>query len=235
MENEMAPAEMAPAEPAPADAPAMEAASKKSSSKGSKKSSPKEEPKDDMEANKADEKSPLMEGAAGMALAGTTEALGLGAFKSPDDGSDNTVNREPIRTDCCCCLCGCSNEATQGVKCCFCLPIKAGIVIIGLVIFFIAFLQFNNAFYQFANVTLPWWKPTVTLVLFTPGFIGACFFIGWYTKDCTRTRATLTAAVIQSLTSYVLILVWTIIYFFAIEKKDLVGSGMGDNLDNYTW
>jgi hypothetical protein len=188
-----------------------------------------------MEANKADEKTPMMEGAAGMALMGTTEALGLGAFKGQDDGSDNTLYREPVRTDCCCCLCGCSNEKTAGVKCCFCLPIKAGIVIIGIVIFTIAFLQFNNAFYQFANITLPWWKPTVTLVLFTPGFIGACFFIGWFTKDCTRTRATLTAAVIQSLTSYVLILVWQIIYFFAIEKKDLVGSGMGDNLDHYTW
>jgi hypothetical protein len=85
------------------------------------------------------------------------------------------------------------------------------------------------------NATIPWWKPFVTLILFVPGFVGVCFFIGWYTKDCTRTRSTLTAAIIQSLTSYVLILIWQIIYFFGIEKKELVGSGFGEELKGYTW
>ena len=227
---EMAPADMAPAEMAPEPAPAdMAAGSKKASSKKSSKKSDSKK-----EKNNDDENTPMM-GAAGAALAGTTEALGLGAFSPQDDGSDNTLYREPVRSDCCCCLCGCSNELTVDKTCLFCFPIKAGVVIIGLIIFLIAFVQFNSAFFQFANITLPWWKPTVTLVLFTPGFVGACFFIGWYTKDCTRTRSTLTAAVIQSLTSYVLILIWEVIYIFAIEKKDTIGSGYGDNIQNYTF
>jgi hypothetical protein len=33
----------------------------------------------------------------------------------------------------------------------------------------------------------------------------------------------------------VLILIWQIVYFFAIEKKELVGSGFGEDLGNYTF
>jgi len=190
---------------------------------------------DEKMADKMDEENPMMPAAAAGAAGAAGDALGFGALNQGDDGSDNTVKRTIVRTDCCCCLCGCSNELTQGVKCCFCLPIKAGIVLIGMGMFIIAFFQFYNAYFQFANATVPWWKPTVTLVLFVPGFIGACFFIGWYTKDCTRTRATLTAATIQGLTSYSLIVVWQLVYFFAIEKKELVGSGFGDDLSHYTW
>lgn len=85
------------------------------------------------------------------------------------------------------------------------------------------------------NITVPWWKPTVTLLLFMPAFVGVCFYIGWLTKDCDRTRSTLTAATIQGLTSYILILTWQIVYFFAIEKKELVGMGFGDDIHTYTW
>lgn len=188
--------------------------------------------KDMMEdMNNADENTGMMAAVAGGAAG---EALGLNAFGG-DDGSDNTVERKDVRTDCCCFLCNCSNELTENVKCCFCFPIKAGIYIVGLIIFFIALNQFMNAYFQFMNITVPWWKPTVTLVLFVPGFIGACFYIGWFTKDCTRTRGTLTAATIQGLTSYVLILTWQIVYFFAIEKKELVGMGFGDDIKTYSW
>jgi len=37
------------------------------------------------------------------------------------------------------------------------------------------------------------------------------------------------------LTSYILILLWQIIYFFGIEKKELVGMGFGEDLKGYTW
>ena len=169
-----------------------------------------EEPKEEEPAEepKADENEPMMaaEAVAGTAAAG--EALGLNAFGGKEDESDNSIERKPVRTTCCCCLCNCSYENTEGIVCCCCLPIKTGVVLVGMVMFFIAFVQFTNAYYQFANITVPWWKPVVTLLLFSPGFIGVCFFIGWYTKDCTRTRATLTAATIQGLTSYILILIW---------------------------
>jgi hypothetical protein len=216
----------------------MDAASQKSkmSEKKSEKKSEKMSEKEEM-MMMDEEEQPMMMEEAGMAnalAAGAGDALGLNAFGG-SDGSDNTKFREPARTDCCCCLCGCSNELTEGVKCCFCFPIKSGIVIIGLILSTIVFAQFLNAFYQFMNATTPWWKPVVTLVLLSPAVISLCFFIGWYTKDCTRTRSTLTAAVIQGLTSYILILLWQIIYFFAIEKKDTVGSGFGDDLGAYTY
>jgi len=217
-------------ENAPAPEMMMDAASQKSKMMSEKMSSKKSEKPEMM---MMEEETPMMMGE-GLA-AGAGAALGLNAFGGNDDGSDNTLKREPIRTECCCCFCGCSNELTEGVKCCFCFPIKAGVVIIGIFIAIIVFAQFLTAYWQYMNATVPWWKPTVTLVLLSPAVVSLCFFIGWYTKDCTRTRATLTAAVIQGITSYLLILVWQIIYFFAIEKKDFVGSGFGDDLSGYTY
>lgn len=149
--------------------------------------------------------------------------------------SDRTIKRKPVRTTFCCCLCECSNVNTKNKYCCCCLPIKAGIILIGLIIWGIAFQQFLTAYFKFFNFTLPWWYPFVDVILFLPGFVGVCFFIGWYTLDCRRTRGTLTAAVIQSLVSYVLIMVWHICYLTLINKSDKLGHGFGEDTESYTW
>jgi len=115
------------------------------------------------------------------------------------------------------------------------LPIKAGIVIIGLICWGIAFQQFLTAYFKFMNVTLPWWYPFVDVLLFAPGFTGVCFFIGWFTLDCKRTRATLTAAIIQSNVSYILILIWHTCYLCLINKNDKLGHGFGEDVSTYTW
>lgn len=117
----------------------------KSNKSASQKSNKNMENMDNMDnnddMNNADENTSMMGGAAAAGGAAAGDALGLNAFGG-DDGSDNTVQRKPVRTDCCCCLCQCSNELTEGVKCCFCFPIRSGIVIIGILIFFIALNQF---------------------------------------------------------------------------------------------
>lgn len=135
----------------------------------------------------------------------------------------------------CCCVCECSNENTRGKTCFCCLPIKAGIVLIGLICWGIAFQQFLTAYFKFMNVTLPWWYPFVDVLLFAPGFTGVCFFIGWFTLDCKRTRATLTAAIIQSNVSYILILIWHTCYLCLINKSDKLGHGFGEDVASYTW
>lgn len=118
--------------PAPADMEAMNMEEPKPASMMAMEEPPKEDPKP------ADENSPMMDGMGAAAAGAAADALGLNAFGGGDDGSDKTVQRTPVRTDCCCCLCNCSNELTAGVKCCFCFPIKTGIVIIGLIVFFIS-------------------------------------------------------------------------------------------------
>jgi len=75
-----------------------------------------------------------------------------------------------------------------------------------------------TAYFKFMNATLPWWYPFVDIIFFLPGFVGVCFFIGWFTLDCKRTRGTLTAGIIQSLVSYVLILIWHVVYLMMINK-----------------
>lgn len=164
----------------------------------------------------------------------TKPALGLGDWDTPEV-SDRTTKRKPVRTQFCCCICECSNIQTRGKTCLCCIPIKTGLVVIGLVIWLIAFQQFLTAYFKFMNATLPWWYPFVDVFLFAPGFIGVCFFIGWFTLDCRRTRATLTSAIIQSLVSYVLILTWHTVFLCFLYKQDKLGHGFGEDLETYTW
>ena len=142
---------------------------------------------------------------------------------------------KPNRTELCCCLCECSNNYTKGVSCCFCFPIKAGIVLIGITTWLIAVQQFLGAYMLFHNYSYPWWFPFVTILLFIPGLIGVCFFIGWFTLDCDRTRGNLTAANIMQLISYVLVLTWHVCYYCLIDKRDMVATGFGEDTKSYQW
>jgi hypothetical protein len=219
MENE-APAEAA----APADMENMAAPA-----------APAEMEKEANTDDKASEKAGLLAVSNPMESKAAGEALGAFGFGggANDNGSDNSVKRKITNTPCCCCLCQCSNEVTERENCFFCLPIKAGVFIIGFLTVLIALAQFSEAYWGFLNVTLPWWYVAVNLFLFVPAVVSVCFWIGFYTKDCRRTRSTIFAATIQSLVSYTLIVVWHVIFYLAIYKRSEVAIGAGNDADHY--
>jgi len=185
-------------------------------------------PDKDADENKADEKTGLMGG-----LGGGMGKMG-GMFGADDDtGSDNTVDRKPVRSSCCCCLCNCSNENTDNVTCCGCFPIKCGVMTIGVLLWLFTVYMFCCTFFLIMNEYIRWWFPFVTLILMAPNVIGVCFFIGWFTKDCKRTRGNLKSAMILSIISWSLCICWQCAYYLWMYKNENVYQGYGDNLESY--
>lgn len=151
----------------------------------------------------------------------------------PDDGSDNTVERKPVRSECCCCLCSCSNELTEGETCMCIFPIKCGVISIGIAVWVLVIIEWFTLFTNMQNMYVPWWYNFVTAILLVPLIIGFCFFIGFYSKDCTRTRGRLPTAVILVLISFLLTQIWEICYFQFIDKNQYIYMGTGDNAETY--
>jgi len=53
-------------------------------------------------------------------------------FGNESEGTWVSAETEDVYGDCCCCHCVCANNKTQDLKCFGCLPIKCGIVGIGI-------------------------------------------------------------------------------------------------------
>jgi hypothetical protein len=174
-----------------------------------------------------DENKPLLGG-------GIPGVGAAGALFNNDVSSDKTVYRKPTLTPCCCCLCNCSNELTADQTCLGCFPIKCGVVTIGIFITFLTIYQVCTTFFLILNEYVRWWFPFVSLLLLAPQMVGVCFFIGYYTKDCKRTRGNLTAALIMTLISTILFLTWNLCYYFWLYKPSEVYQGWGENEANYT-
>jgi hypothetical protein len=176
----------------------------------------------------------------GDGLLGGIGAGALGAITNPaamfspgDEDSDNTVQRKPVRTPFCCCLCNCSNELTEGQTCLCLFPIKCGVVTIGILTFFVTAYIFLEVFMNLRNIYLPWWFSFVTAILLVPSIISTSFFIGFFTKDCKRTRGTLTSAAIMTLVSVLLIAIWECVYYGAIDRNDAMYTGIGEDPAKY--
>jgi hypothetical protein len=214
----------AAADPKPEDEENKPAAAKEEDKKeDDKKEDDKKEDEEKKDEKDADE---------GTSLLAMPKIPGADMF-ADDAGSDNTVAREPVLTKCCCCMCACSNETTAEQTCMGCLPIKCGMVSIGIIVWaFTLYIAVSSSFLVL-NEYIRWWFPFVTLILLVPAIIGVCFFIGWYTKDCTRTRSNLTSALIMNIVSVVLVTIWAICYYLWLYKNEIVYTGMGEDLTTY--
>jgi hypothetical protein len=135
---------------------------------------------------------------------------------------------EPILEPCCCCDCVCSNEFTKESSCCGCFPIKCGVVTIGIITVFVTTILFVWYFFLFLNEYIHWWYVLVCLFCLCPILVGASFIISWFTSDTRTTRTMLYTSQILALVSVFLLMVWNLIYFVFIYKKDRFYAGMGD-------
>jgi len=158
-------------------------------------------------------------------------------FEAKDDGEDfrslNAEEGKPVFSQCCCCICMCHNKATDGESCCCVIPIKAGIMTIGVLTIVLAAVQISCQFFLMLNDLVAWWFPLVNLFLLIPTYIAASFFVVWFGKDCVSTRGRLFCGCIMVIVSTSLLAVWTVIYFVWIYKKDTVYYGWGTTEENY--
>lgn len=149
--------------------------------------------------------------------------------KSKNSSQATTVVSDevtPVKTSCCCCLCVCSNNKTKDVTCCGCLPIKCGVVTIGIfTLVLTVFLVISN-FFLLLNEYIHWWHPTVLLVLNVPNILSTCFFVVFFTKDKMKSRGKLPYGCILNIISLSLTAIWTIVYYLAFYKQPVVYVGM---------
>jgi len=148
--------------------------------------------------------------------------------EASEDDPTPKDNLEP----CCCCLCVCSNEFTEDRSCCGCFPIKCGIVCIGIFTYLVTVILLTWNFFLFMNDYIHWWFTFVVLLLYAPLMVGAAFFVSFFTKDTKTTRSLIRTACILIIVSLCLVVIWYLIYFIWIYKRDGFYQGMGDPKDN---
>ena len=96
-----------------------------------KKNEEKKDPKKD-EANddkKADENAPFLSN----------------PLDTPDDlDKYKAKENAPLYSNCCCCICHCSDELTENEVCCLLIPLKAGITFIAIITIILIALQISQ-------------------------------------------------------------------------------------------
>merc|ERR1711998_474547 len=151
------------------------------------------------------------------------------AAMTPADDADQY--REPdnraIYSQCCCCLCHCSDSLTEGQTCCILVPLKAGITFIAILTVALVAIQISQQFFLMLNDQVKWWYPFVNVCLYLPTYTGASFFVVWLGKDNITNRGRLFCGCILVVISASLVAAWAIIYFVWIYKQEFVYYGWG--------
>lgn len=156
----------------------------------------------DMEAQAADEKTPLNE--------------------TKESELHRTIDNADV---CCCCICQCQEERTRDLSCFGCFPIKCGLVATGILTEFLIVSTFAEIFYFILDDHIHWWYVLVSILLLIPAIIGAMFQVKWFNWDNFGTRTLVRTSFVQVIISYTLLGIWNIIYFNAWYKHGEVTAG----------
>jgi hypothetical protein len=153
---------------------------------------------------------------------------------APDDAEKYKAKENaPIYTQCCCCICHCSDELTDDEVCCLLVPLKAGITFIAIITVVLIAVQISQQFFLMLNDQVKWWYPFVNVVLYAPTYIGASFFVVWLGRDDISNRGRLACGCILVVISTALVAAWAIIYFVWIYKQEYVYYGWGTPESGY--
>jgi len=154
---------------------------------------------------------------------------------TPPDEADTYKEPEnrPIYSQCCCCICHCSDSLTEGATCCLVIPLKAGITFIAVLTVVLVAVQISQQFFLMLNDQVKWWYPFVNVCLYLPTYTGASFFVVWLGKDDITARGRLFCGCILVVVSTSLVAAWAVIYFVWIYKQEYVYYGWGTPESGY--
>ena len=138
-----------------------------------------------------------------------------------------SVKTKPNLSYCCVCSCNCSNDRLFRMTCCGCIPIKAGVFIIGLLTIFLTIWEITFMFLLILDDYLDWYYPAVAILLLVMYYIASSIYVLWFIKDSVESRARLPTAIILILVATSLLLVWHLVYFTVLYKRDFVYIGYG--------
>lgn len=126
---------------------------------------------------------------------------------------------------CCCCVCNCYDQYTKHLTCCGFLPIKCGVVFIGVFVLVVAAVQLLEVFYQLLNDQIDWWYVLVGLLLSVPLLIAVGIWVAFFTKETVSSRSQLWWSLILVIISVALYATWNACYFWFLYKSDVVATG----------
>ena len=130
----------------------------------------------------------------------------------------------------CCVCCGCKyvKRESKGVWCCACIPIKVGITIIAMSVFFLTFFYTFTIFMLWANRYVNFWYPLILLVTLAPIYYASFAF--WYYMNMKKNenRAKLFWAVLLTILTVVLYTIWEVCYILFFYEHDYFYRGYGD-------
>lgn len=126
---------------------------------------------------------------------------------------------------CCCCLCQCTVKETKDLSCCCFLPIKCGVLFIGVIILAITLFVFLEIFYELLNDDIHWWYVLVGVLLASTLVVASAFTIVFFTKDDDSSRRGVRTACIMVIIGVSCVAIWSACYFVWLYKKDSVTTG----------
>jgi len=150
-----------------------------------------------------------------------------------DDLEYEDVGATAVFSNCCCCICQCSDSVTKDEVCCFFVPLKAGVVFIAILTVVLIAWQISQQFFLMLNDQVKWWYPFVNVILYIPTYTGAAIFVSWIGKDDVANRGGLFCSCILVVISTALVAAWAIIYFVWIYKQEFVYYGWGTPESGY--
>merc|ERR1719171_1417998 len=95
---------------------------------------------------------------------------------------------------CCCCLCQCTVKETKDLSCCCFLPIKCGVLFIGVIILAITLFVFLEIFYELLNDDIHWWYVLVGVLIAATLVVASAFAVLFFTDDNEGSRTRLNVA-----------------------------------------
>ena len=127
---------------------------------------------------------------------------------------------------CCCCMCTCGDEITDKSRCCGCLPVKLGMLLIGIFTLTLFFVYLFLEILDFGNTHFKWWYVFIYILLYIPLSITAFLFFNYFMgDDQDSARKKLPFAIWLAILSLVLTSIWRMIYILAIYDEDEVYEG----------
>jgi len=127
---------------------------------------------------------------------------------------------------CCCCICHCQTEEDKPYSCCGCLPIKCGLVAIGILTILVTLALFVEVYWTLLNEYIHWWYVIVATLCLIPIVVATVFALRFFTKDQKSSRKNMWVGMILAIVSFTLLAIWNLIYFQWVYKYQEVYFGV---------